>query len=40
MRTEIARRAQSKSEDMRDKMLEAKDTIQSEKQTKLEISAG
>ena len=40
MRTDIARRAQSKSENMREKMLEAKETIQSEKQTKLEISAG
>eukprot|EP00795_Rhopilema_esculentum_P016578 gene16578-8001_t len=39
MRTEIARRAQSKSEDMKEKMLEAKETIQSEKQIKLEISA-
>ncbi len=40
MRTELARRAQSKSEDMKDKMLEAKDTIEMEKQNKLEISAG
>ena len=40
MRTDIARRAQSKSENMREKMLEAKETIQTEKQTKLDISAG
>jgi len=39
LRTDLARRAQSKSENMREKMLEAKETIQSEQQTKLEISA-
>ena len=40
MRTEIARRSQAKSEQMRDKMLEAQDTIFSEQRNKLEISAG
>ncbi len=40
MRTELARRAQSRSEDMKEKMLEASDTIDMEKQNKLEISAG
>eukprot|EP00794_Sanderia_malayensis_P010815 gene10815-11970_t len=39
MRTDLARRAQSKSEEMKEKMLKAKDTIEAEKQNKLEISA-
>ena len=40
MRTEIARRAQSKAEDINEKMFQAKETINVEKQDKLEISAG
>lgn len=39
MRTEIARRAQSKAEDINEKMFQAKETINVEKQDKLEISA-